>query len=134
MQTRNGKPTVPGSARTNTFTSHKQYSPAICIDTVFVNCQRVKQIMKTVIHAGVADIKSSQCIKNSHNVAFSFGLLIELSSMKSPSAFNQRNPEQIQSCRCWTLIIPAETKLYSIFYSSLTLFLKAKYARTLYIY
>lgn len=137
MQTRSRKPTVPGSVWSNTFRSHKQYSPAICINTVFVNCQRVKQIMKTLIHAGVVDIKSSQCITDSHNVVFSFGLLVELSGMKSPSAFNQRYPEQIQSYRWWTpLIIPSETdiKLYSIFYPSLTLFLKAKYARALYIY
>lgn len=93
--------------------------------------------MKTFIHADVVDINSSQCITTSHNLAFSFGLLIDLRGMKSPSTFNQRYPEQIQSCqRCRTIIVPAETdiKLYSITYSSSTLLLKEKYARTLYIY
>lgn len=82
------KTNSPRVCTKNTFRSHKQYSPAICINTVFVSCQRVKQIMKTLIHAGVVDIKPSQCITNSHNAAFSFGLLIEMSSMKSPSVFN----------------------------------------------
>lgn len=60
MQTRNWETTGPVSVTTNTFRSHKPVEFChLDQQSSCHTCQRVKEIIKMLIHAGVADIKPS---------------------------------------------------------------------------